>query len=436
MLKLAHLQNHFFQFQKAHDVIFLEHFKQIQKRAEEKTKTIVRQVRRCSKLRGKQLKILAENPPEMIPTIIDIFPGNLKLSTIISAAYRWGFDPTDELSARIFQLDAQSIVPGKNLEDKTQTQRRKNYPGSKHSKRFPTRSRPHPLKSSATQHFVYSNMNRMKQYEGIFDMVSEHYANFGSIKNFEKKSIYDGKKTLESIGIMDYDPVVWIGSKQRRWECVAGILQEELCKLGIDAACPSFPLYPRDIPVVFPLRTGCHGRIVPSDMPRDAPKFYLEMMRNRIRVRSNTNQKNPAIQSKRMVTISRHYHIEPSYKRSFRKWASLETRRVTMKIKLNDMNLPPIVRERFLAIVGSRYNTETDILKIIGSKYHNKRLNGVYVQQVLKEILNESFLASPNYVAIQDVEEGKELSLLTSTESLLPTNNELNDLLFFTSYLP
>eukprot|EP00008_Paramoeba_atlantica_P003071 CAMPEP_0201489034 /NCGR_PEP_ID=MMETSP0151_2-20130828/20983_1 /ASSEMBLY_ACC=CAM_ASM_000257 /TAXON_ID=200890 /ORGANISM="Paramoeba atlantica, Strain 621/1 / CCAP 1560/9" /LENGTH=277 /DNA_ID=CAMNT_0047874499 /DNA_START=636 /DNA_END=1469 /DNA_ORIENTATION=+ len=261
-------------------------------------------------------------------------------------------------------------------------------------------------------------MNRLRYYEQIYDLCAEHYAHFGSIRNFEKMSHYPDKKKLEKIGIMDFDPVTWMASKQRRWEAVAGILQEELRKMGLDAACPSFPLYPRDIPVVFPLRFGGERRMVPFDIPHKAPKVYFDMMRDRIHV-SSKERNNPAPQPKKVVKITRQFHIEPAYKKSFRKMAALETRKVVMKLKLADLNLPPIVRERFLALVGPRYDPETDILKLVGNKYQNKRLNSVYLKQVMKELLNESFLASPHYVPPS---ESSELSLLPAPYSLPEVN--------------
>jgi len=254
------------------------------------------------------------------------------------------------------------------------------------------------------EHYVFQNLNTMKCYELTFDYMHENHADHRSLTNVYKRSRFPGKDPLEKIHLFGFDPVIWKASKQKRWEAIAGIQLEELKKMGIDAALKSFPVYPDKIPMIFPLRKISDDRvtILYSDMPREAPEYYMTMMRDRLQFRSDDTE--PLWKPTDCVRVISDDVIEPSYRKVFREEAVFQKKNVVLEFELSILKLPPLVRHRFLGLVGRAYTEKTDTVRFVGSLYGTKKENRVYLRNLMKELLQESFLALPQFVSLHETD--------------------------------
>lgn len=68
-----------------------------------------------------------------------------------------------------------------------------------------------------------------------------------------------------------------------------------------------------------------------------------------------------------------------------------EARKVTLKIKLSNLKFDKHSRDKFLRLVGDRYNTETDILTLQTDRCPTKKQNYDYAQYLLTACYHESF---------------------------------------------
>jgi len=78
-------------------------------------------------------------------------------------------------------------------------------------------------------------------------------------------------------------------------------------------------------------------------------------------------------------------------------------RKVVMKVHIPSLKLTPPAQQRLIALVGKRYDARSGWLKLVGDKHPNRHLNHRYVTLLMKELLQESFLADPRYAPLSDL---------------------------------
>lgn len=74
-------------------------------------------------------------------------------------------------------------------------------------------------------------------------------------------------------------------------------------------------------------------------------------------------------------------------------------RKVKLTSKVKDWGLSPEAFARFKAIVGKRYNPETDELRLVSDMFEDRHTNTAYLVQLFSEIIRQSKLADkgPEY---------------------------------------
>jgi hypothetical protein len=72
-------------------------------------------------------------------------------------------------------------------------------------------------------------------------------------------------------------------------------------------------------------------------------------------------------------------------------------RKVVLKVHVPSLSLPPAVQQRLADLVGTRYDARSGWLKLVGDKHPNRHLNQKYLTLLMRELLNESFLADSRY---------------------------------------
>jgi hypothetical protein len=400
----VHCQFHYFQ--RKCDSIISQKISDSIAESKKKQKHFSNLVEKSLKIRQRQLQTMAENPPVLFPRVFNSFPPYSNENYVSNAAMKFGYNPVEteiaNSAAEEFFETEDNEEEDELSDDEEEVDNEDNDSDDEDIEE---------IKDEVALQYVFSNWNTLKVYERTFDLLSEHYAHFQSLNNMHKMSVFPQNPPVGKIGFMDFDPVQWRASKQRRWEAIAGITQEELKKVGIDASFRKFPMYPNNIPMIFPLRveTETERCYIPEDMPLDAPKAFMNLVRDRITLRSDAPPPPPPAPEGKTVHIIRDYYLEPSYLESMRKPAEEETRNVILKVKVGDLNLPPLARHRLIAIAGTRYHRKVDVLKIVGNKFQDKKTNKRYAIQILRELLKESLLAVPQYV---NVNEESQISLL------------------------
>ncbi|XP_037939349.1 28S ribosomal protein S35, mitochondrial [Teleopsis dalmanni] len=72
-----------------------------------------------------------------------------------------------------------------------------------------------------------------------------------------------------------------------------------------------------------------------------------------------------------------------------------EARRVTLKISLSDLKFDSHARDKFLRLVGERYDRETDTLTIVADRCPLRKQNYDYAIYLLTACYHESFITEP-----------------------------------------
>lgn len=74
-------------------------------------------------------------------------------------------------------------------------------------------------------------------------------------------------------------------------------------------------------------------------------------------------------------------------------------------------SLPLVVRDRFIAIAGSRYDKATDKLVISTDTKTSSFQNIRYVKKLLQRLIAEAYLAHPRYISLDDLTPPKPVKL-------------------------
>ena len=79
-----------------------------------------------------------------------------------------------------------------------------------------------------------------------------------------------------------------------------------------------------------------------------------------------------------------------------RKWLK---RKVVMKVWLPSLCLPIVVYQRLVALAGTRYDSDSQILKLPADVYPTQHQNTLFLFGLLHKLINEAYLAHPQYVS-------------------------------------
>ncbi|XP_030372769.1 28S ribosomal protein S35, mitochondrial [Scaptodrosophila lebanonensis] len=72
-----------------------------------------------------------------------------------------------------------------------------------------------------------------------------------------------------------------------------------------------------------------------------------------------------------------------------------EARRVTVSLKLSELKFDAHAKDKFLRLVGERYNQETDVLTIVADRCPMRKQNYDYALYLLTACYHESFITEP-----------------------------------------
>lgn len=72
-----------------------------------------------------------------------------------------------------------------------------------------------------------------------------------------------------------------------------------------------------------------------------------------------------------------------------------EARRVTLTLKLSDLKFDAHARDKFLRLIGDRYNKETDLVTIVGDRCPLRKQNYDYALYLLTACYHEAFITEP-----------------------------------------
>ncbi|XP_017465854.1 PREDICTED: 28S ribosomal protein S35, mitochondrial [Rhagoletis zephyria] len=72
-----------------------------------------------------------------------------------------------------------------------------------------------------------------------------------------------------------------------------------------------------------------------------------------------------------------------------------EARRITLNIKLSDLKFDVHAKDKFLRLVGDRYNSDTDIFTIVADRCPLRKQNYDYAMYLLTACYHESFVTEP-----------------------------------------
>ncbi|KAM7358786.1 mitochondrial ribosomal protein S35 [Cochliomyia hominivorax] len=72
-----------------------------------------------------------------------------------------------------------------------------------------------------------------------------------------------------------------------------------------------------------------------------------------------------------------------------------EARRVTLSLKLSELQFDAHAKDKFLRLVGDRYNRETDVLTIVADRCPLRKQNYEYAMYLLTACYHESFVTEP-----------------------------------------
>lgn len=99
-----------------------------------------------------------------------------------------------------------------------------------------------------------------------------------------------------------------------------------------------------------------------------------------------------------MEWVSRSYW-EPNWTddNARRRWRE---RKVVLRIRLSELQLPAAVRQRFVQLLGPRHREGSAI--IVADRYPTKEENRVYSLLVMRSLLTESWSAHPRFVRINE----------------------------------
>ncbi|XP_054746270.1 28S ribosomal protein S35, mitochondrial-like [Anastrepha obliqua] len=101
-----------------------------------------------------------------------------------------------------------------------------------------------------------------------------------------------------------------------------------------------------------------------------------------------------------------------------------EARRITLKIKLSDLKFDAHAKDKFLRLVGDRYNPCTDMLTIVADRCPLRKQNYDYAMYLLTACYHESFVTEPweanksEYVNLEFVGYNKLGELMDTTQKL------------------
>jgi len=88
------------------------------------------------------------------------------------------------------------------------------------------------------------------------------------------------------------------------------------------------------------------------------------------------------------VTTTDYCHALPSIRHP-------EARRVTLKVKLSNLKFNAHAKDKFLRLVGERYNRETDTLTIVSDRCPLRKQNYDYALYLLTACYHEAFITEP-----------------------------------------
>lgn len=72
-----------------------------------------------------------------------------------------------------------------------------------------------------------------------------------------------------------------------------------------------------------------------------------------------------------------------------------EARRVTLTLKLSELEFDAHAKDKFLRLVGDRYNSETDVITIVADRCPLRKQNYDYAMYLLTACYHESFITEP-----------------------------------------
>ncbi|XP_020809774.1 28S ribosomal protein S35, mitochondrial [Drosophila serrata] len=94
----------------------------------------------------------------------------------------------------------------------------------------------------------------------------------------------------------------------------------------------------------------------------------------------------------------RHFPVEvitTDYLESLPTIRNLEARRVTISLKLSDLKFDAHARDKFLRLVGDRYNRDTDTVTFVTDRCPQRKQNYDYAMYLLTACYHESFITEP-----------------------------------------
>ena len=369
------VQEKFFLFQKEQDRLLLEEYDRRVAEREKEEKWLRKEVGKLLAYRFRDYAARAHNPPVLFEEVFDAFQSDHG-NTMANSARKWGLDPGKDT------FNEAVAVPQEMDQD-----------GLRHTTMYDN--------LHEEEYFVYNNLNKLRFCEITHDIGQEDYADFSALLHQELKDFLPGHDTLPEIGIYNFDPVAIMESKRKHWEGIAGVTQEELRKVGVDAAPKSWPFYPPNTPIIMGLRDPQEESAANAlyKLPPGALKWYLDFFRKRLHTDSALPDGPRYDPEEPTVCITRDQHWEPIASLKMSQDRKFLTKRVKMQFQLDDFKLPPIAKERMIAILGDRYNNETGEVYLSSDKKPSARENTLYLKHIIRELLHESLLALPQYIS-------------------------------------
>lgn len=98
---------------------------------------------------------------------------------------------------------------------------------------------------------------------------------------------------------------------------------------------------------------------------------------------------------------------------------------VIMRVHVPALGLTKPALNRLIELVGPRYDPQTEVLKLVGDRHPNKKLNKLYVQQMFRELVSNALLADPNYVPLSDLNASDVTTLIPRPELPIELQEEL-----------
>ncbi len=78
-------------------------------------------------------------------------------------------------------------------------------------------------------------------------------------------------------------------------------------------------------------------------------------------------------------------------------------RRVALHAKVNALGLSKPAKDRLIAMVGSRYDPQTGVLKLVCDSQRTKEENKYFVKSMMRSLLAEAWKAEPTYLPMDPI---------------------------------